>query len=72
MNAIKSKKISSWTIIFGSIIFIIPFFQILGLILLAIGTYINYKTERSKKQKIFWALPLILYSILSIIYCNFT
>jgi hypothetical protein len=67
MNIIKSKRISSWVIIIGSIIFIIPFFQILGLILLGIGTYLNYKTNRTKKQKIIWALPLILCSVLGFV-----
>jgi uncharacterized membrane protein len=67
MNNFKSKRVSSLTIIIGCIIFIIPFFQILGLILLCIGTYLNYMTDRTKKQKTIWALPLILCSVLALV-----
>jgi hypothetical protein len=59
-----SKKLSAFLIIFGFVIFIIPFFQILGAILMLAGWIINIRTDRSKKQKTLWSIPLIVHLVL--------
>ena len=67
-----SKKLSSWLIISGFVIFIIPYFQLLGIILLGLGFLINMRSDRTSKQKFSWSLPIFFHLLLVIYILLFT
>jgi hypothetical protein len=56
----SSKKFSSWIIILGFLLFFVPFFQLPAIVMLAIGTAVNYRSTRTKKQKLLWSVPFII------------
>ena len=68
----KSHKFSSTLIIAGFLIFIIPYFQIPGAALLLIGSLMNVSSTRTRRQKVFWLLPLMTHVLLvaSIVYLS--
>lgn len=63
---LKSKILSSYLNILGVIVFVIPFFQILGLSLILTGTAINWRSDRTRKEKLLWTIPIVLCLILTL------
>ena len=69
---LRSKRLSSWLTILGFLIFLVPFFQIPGIASLSIGWIMNVKSDRAKRQKILWTLPIVIIVLLALYIVLFT
>lgn len=59
IDVLTSRRLSAVLIVLGFAIFLVPFLQFPGAVLLFVGSFINAASDRPFWPKLLWLLPLL-------------